>query len=185
VAGSTSWRVRQTTLLFRRGSPVQSIGFLHSAANSLRNPTCLARRVMNRRRFINYFLGTSVGATLAAIVYPIIEFLIPPAIVEAQQNSVVAASVRELKSNSGKIFKFGSKPGILVRTATGELRAFSAVCSHLDCTVQYRDDLQHIWCACHNGHYDLNGQNIEGPPPRPLEQYTVDIRGDDVIVAKT
>jgi Rieske Fe-S protein len=130
-------------------------------------------------------LSTSVGATVAAIVYPIIQFLIPPNIAEAQENSVAAGTMSELKPDTGKIFKFGSKPGLLIRTASGELRAFNAICTHLNCTVQYRDDLQHIWCACHNGHYDLNGNNISGPPPRPLEQYTVNIKGDDVIVTRT
>ena len=137
-----------------------------------------------RRAFINYILGTSVGATVGAIIFPIIEFLIPPTAVEAQENSAVAGTLAELKPNTGKIFKFGSKPGILIRTSAGELRAFTAICTHLNCTVQYRDDFQHIWCACHNGHYDLNGNNIGGPPPRPLEQYTVNTRGDDIIVTK-
>jgi len=89
-----------------------------------------------------------------------------------------------LRSNSGMIFKFGSQPGILIKTPSGEIRAFSATCTHLNCTVQYRDDIQHVWCACHNGHYDLNGKNIAGPPPRPLEQYTVNIRGDEIFVSK-
>jgi Rieske Fe-S protein len=137
-----------------------------------------------RRSFINYLLGTSIGATITAIIYPIIEFIIPPAIVEAQENNVVAATLTELKPNSGRIFKFGSRPGILVRTASGEVRAFTAICTHLNCTVQYREDLQHIWCACHNGHYDLNGINIEGPPPRPLEQYVVNTKGDDIVVTR-
>ena len=71
-----------------------------------------------------------------------------------------------------------------MRTASGELRAFSAICTHLNCTVQYRDDLGHIWCACHNGHYDLNGRNIAGPPPRPLEALVVNVRGDQIVVRK-
>lgn len=137
-----------------------------------------------RRRFISYFMGTTLGATLAAILYPIIEFLIPPKVPEAAQSNVVAGKVTELKPNNGKIFKFGTQPGILVKTQSGELKAFSAICTHLNCTVQYREDMQHIWCACHNGHYDLNGKNISGPPPRPLEQYTVNIRGDEVVVSK-
>ena len=139
----------------------------------------------SRRSFVSYMLGTSVGATVAAIIYPIIQFLIPPTIAEAQENSVTAGTMTELKPNSGKIFKFGSKPGLLIRTASGELRAFNATCTHLNCTVQYRDDLQHVWCACHNGHYDVNGNNVSGPPPRPLEQYSVNTKGDDVIVTRT
>jgi Rieske Fe-S protein len=88
----------------------------------------------------------------------------------------------DMPPNSGRIFRFGSKPGILVCTESGELRAFSARCTHLDCTVQYRDDLRHIWCACHNGHYDLAGRNIEGPPPRPLPSYDVNVRGDQIVI---
>jgi Rieske Fe-S protein len=96
----------------------------------------------------------------------------------------VAGNVDELKPNTGKIFKFGTQPGMLVKTPGGDILAFSAICTHLNCTVQYREDMQHIWCACHNGHYDLNGKNIAGPPPRPLEQYTVNIRGDEIVVSK-
>jgi cytochrome b6-f complex iron-sulfur subunit len=137
-----------------------------------------------RRNFINYLLGTSLGATLVSILYPIVRFLVPPEVAEAQESTVVAGKVGELKPNSGKIFQFGTRAGILVKTSDGEFRAFSATCTHLQCTVQYRGDTQHIWCACHNGHYDLKGRNIAGPPPKPLEQYVVNIRGDEIIVSK-
>jgi cytochrome b6-f complex iron-sulfur subunit len=137
-----------------------------------------------RRKFLNYLLGTSFGATLVAVLYPVMKFLVPPEIIEATQNSVVAGKVKDIANNSGEIFKFGNKPGILIRTAAGELKAFSATCTHLDCIVQYRPDQKLIWCACHNGQYNLNGQNIAGPPPRPLEEYTVNVRGDDIVVSK-
>ena len=137
-----------------------------------------------RRSFIDFLLSTSLGATVMSVVYPVVQFLIPPAVSEAQQNNVVAGSAKELKPNSGKVFKFGSRPAIVVRTPTGEFRAFSAICTHLNCTVQYRDDFQHIWCACHGGQFDLNGLNVAGPPPRPLEEYAVNLSGDDIVVSK-
>lgn len=137
-----------------------------------------------RRSFLDVLLGASALATLGAIVYPIIRFMAPPQIVESAENSVVAAKVNELPPNTGKVFKFGNKPGILVRTASGELKAFSATCTHLDCIVQYRKDTKQIWCACHNGQYNLSGQNIGGPPPRPLEEFQVNTRGDDVVVTR-
>jgi Rieske Fe-S protein len=139
----------------------------------------------SRRRFLDYLLGTSVIVTLGSIFYPILKFMSPPQIIEATQNSVVAGKVNELANNSGKIFKFGSKPGIIVRTDSGELKACSAICTHLDCIVQYRPDLKHIWCACHNGHYSVDGKNISGPPPRPLEEYNVNTRGDEIIVSRS
>jgi len=138
----------------------------------------------NRRSFLDYLLGTSALATLGAILYPIIRFMSPPQIVESAENSVVAAKLSEVPVNSGKIFKFGTKPGILVHTATGEFKAFSAVCTHLECIVQYKSETKQIWCACHNGQYNLSGKNIGGPPPRPLEEYKVNTRGDDVVVSK-
>jgi Rieske Fe-S protein len=138
-----------------------------------------------RRRFINWWLGTTAGAFLAAVLYPVTQYLVPP-----QSGESAAASVtlpfkpEDVKANTGQIFKFGNRPGILVRTAAGDLKAFSAVCTHLNCTVQYRADVGHIWCACHNGHYDLNGQNVSGPPPRPLDAFVVNVRGAQIVVSK-
>lgn len=139
----------------------------------------------SRRRFLDYLLGTSAVATLGAIFYPIFRFMVPPQITEAQQNSVIAAKSNEIANNSGKIFKFGSKPGIIIRTQTGDLKAFSASCTHLDCIVQYQPETKQIWCACHNGQFDLTGKNVGGPPPRPLEEFTVNLKGDDIVVTKS
>lgn len=139
----------------------------------------------SRRRFVNWFLGTSAGAFLLAVLYPVSRYLVPPTSGESAAGTVtLPIKPEDVKPNTGQIFKFGSRPGILVRTAAGELRAFSAVCTHLNCTVQYRPDFGQIWCACHNGHFDLNGKNVEGPPPRPLEAFAVNARGNQIVVSK-
>jgi len=137
-----------------------------------------------RRRFMQFLLGGGLLASAASFLYPIARYLVPPAAVDLGGDSVVAAKVGELKANSGKIFRFGSRPGLLVLTAEGEYRAMSAVCTHLNCTVQYRSDVREVWCACHNGFYDLNGRNVAGPPPRPLDSFDVHINGDDVVVSR-
>ena len=140
----------------------------------------------SRRNFVNWFLGTSAGAFLVSVLYPVSRYLVPPEVAESTAATVtLAIKPEDVKPNTGQIFKFGSRPAILVRTPAGELRAFSAVCTHLNCTVQYRGDISHIWCACHNGHYDLNGKNIEGPPPRALDSFTVNARGGQVVVSKS
>jgi cytochrome b6-f complex iron-sulfur subunit len=139
---------------------------------------------MNRRSFLNTLLGISVVGWAGSVLYPVVEYFKIPPRKDDEPNSVVAASFKSLKPNEGVIFKFGSKPGILILGPDGKLRAFSAVCTHLDCTVKYRPDLQKIHCACHGGMYDLNGQNIAGPPPRPLAAYKVSQKGDDVIVTR-
>lgn len=139
---------------------------------------------VTRRRFVDWLLGTSAGGFLVTIGYPVARFLVPPEVPESTVNSVtVPFRVNDIPPNSGQLFRFGNRPGILVKTPGGELRAFSARCTHLDCTVQYRDDISRIWCACHNGHFDLNGKNIAGPPPEPLPSFDVNVRGDQIVVS--
>jgi len=139
---------------------------------------------VNRRRFLDAVLGTGFVSTIVAIAYPVWRYLIPPVSGEPATQSVVAAQASAVKANSGVVFKFGSKPALLIRTPEGELQAFNAVCTHLECTVQYKSDTSKIWCACHNGMYDLQGNVVSGPPPRPLERLVVNQRGNDVVVSR-
>jgi cytochrome b6-f complex iron-sulfur subunit len=148
------------------------------------NPRGQLSTPVPRRRFVEVLLGGGFLATAAAFVYPVLLYLVPPKTSDLGSDSVVAGRVGELKPNSGRIFRFGNHPGLLIRTATGEYRAMSATCTHLSCTVQYRDDLRQVWCACHNGKYDLNGRNISGPPPRPLEGFEVQVRGEEIFVRR-
>jgi Rieske Fe-S protein len=147
------------------------------------------RSAFDRRTFLDVVLAVGFVSTAAAVAYPVSQFLIPPASGEPATSSVVAGKAAALQANSGAIFKFGGKPGIAVRTPDGDIRAFSAVCTHLDCTVQFKPDTSQIWCACHNGIYDLGGAVVSGPPPRELEQFAVNLRGDpgdeDIVVSRT
>lgn len=138
-----------------------------------------------RRTFLKAFLGGGILASLGSFLYPVLRYLVPPAETNMGVDSVVAATSTELKPNSAKIFRFGSKPALLIRTTEGEYRAMSATCTHLSCTVQYRKDVQQVWCACHNGTYDLNGRNVSGPPPRPLEKYQVHVQGEEIHVIRS
>jgi len=137
-----------------------------------------------RRRLVEAFLGGGLFASLVSFVYPVVRYLVPPSVADLGGNEVIAAKIGDLKPNGAKLFRFGSRPGLLLRVGEGEYRAFSATCTHLSCTVQYRGDLHEIWCACHNGMYDLNGRDVSGPPPRPLENYQVHVRGEDLVVSR-
>jgi cytochrome b6-f complex iron-sulfur subunit len=137
-----------------------------------------------RRRAIEILLGSGLLASFASFLYPVLRYLVPPAVADLGGDEIVAAKVAELKANSAKIFRFGSRPGLLIRNSDGTYRALSATCTHLGCTVQYRNDLRQVWCACHNGIYDLNGRNVSGPPPRPLDVFDVHLRGDEIVVSR-
>ena len=137
-----------------------------------------------RRDWLSALVQGGFTASVVSFLYPALRFIWPPEVSETTADEVTAAKTSELPPNSGRIFKFGNHPGIVVRTPAGDWRAFTAVCTHLNCTVQYQPETQMIWCACHNGLYDLNGKVVSGPPPRPLEQYSVHVRSDDVVVSR-
>lgn len=137
-----------------------------------------------KRDFLKWILSGSLFATIASIVYPLLTYLNPPKLGEVETSSVKAGTVSDFEIDSGQIIKFGNKPVLLVRTHEGEFRAFTAICTHLDCTVQYRKEKGAIWCACHNGTYDLTGRNIDGPPPKPLDEYRVVVKGEEIFISK-
>jgi cytochrome b6-f complex iron-sulfur subunit len=130
---------------------------------------------IGRRRFLNWFLGTSFGALLAAMVYPVARFLSPPEIETSATNEADAgvASDPEFIEKGYKIVRFGSEPVIVVRLSETDFRAFSAVCTHLACIVEYSKSRQQIACNCHNAQFNLQGQVVGGPPPKPLAPFGV------------
>lgn len=131
----------------------------------------------DRRKFLNWLLGTSAGALVLWILYPVLRFLTTPRVAESTAVQVEAGATNDpaFQETGYKIVRFGEDPVIVMRVDENDFRAFSATCTHLDCIVEYQRDKRRIWCNCHNGMYDLSGQVVSGPPPRPLQPYRVDL----------
>ena len=138
-----------------------------------------------RRRWVSWLLGTTLGAAVLAFAYPVLRYLVPPTVAEPSLSEFeLDVKASEIHPNTGRIVPVGGKPVLLFRTQAGELKALTAICTHLACTVQYRADRSDIWCACHNGVYNQTGTNVSGPPPRPLTPLEVNVRGDKVTVRR-
>lgn len=138
----------------------------------------------DRRNFLKFFLSGGLAGFAAITIYPVLSFLNPPKQTEVEVTNVVVGKVDDIKPGESKIIRFGNKPVIIIRKDDGKFTALSATCTHLDCTVQYKRDEKIIWCACHNGKYDLYGKNVSGPPPKPLTKFNVAIKNDELIVSK-
>jgi cytochrome b6-f complex iron-sulfur subunit len=141
---------------------------------------------MRRRGFLNWFLGSSVAALFASMLYPVLRYLSPPEVPEPPTHQVEAGRVDdpEWTGRGFRIVRFGPEPVLVLRTEAGEFRAFAATCTHLDCIVSYRREQRDIWCNCHNGQFDLQGRVLSGPPPRPLPQFQVRILDGTVMVTR-
>jgi nitrite reductase/ring-hydroxylating ferredoxin subunit len=146
-----------------------------------------ARGAPPRRRFFEGVLEFFAGLYFLVILYPLYKYLTSgQRLVETVEvTAVKIGKLADLKPNTAKMFKFGGSPGILVRTPTGELHAFNAICTHLRCTVQYRNDWQRIWCACHDSRFDTaNGAPESGPAPAPLRQWKVEVADGEIYVSR-
>lgn len=138
--------------------------------------------ILTRREFLNWSLTASLGVLASCVLYPVYKAaVVGPSEPEPESVTLKDFSVQE---GDGRMFAYGKKPGLLIRKLDGTLKAYSAVCTHFDCTVQYNKSEGVIWCACHNGKYDLNGKVLSGPPPRPLKEYDVAAEENRVIISK-
>jgi len=141
----------------------------------------------SRKQFITYLLGFSVVATLVGVITPIIGYLLPPAqAASGGTGRVEVGTTADFPPGSGKVVAMGDKPAIVINTTQGGLKAYSAICTHLGCVVEWDQPRQFILCPCHDGRFNaLNGSVISGPPPSPLSQLTVTVEGDTVYVSPT
>lgn len=144
----------------------------------------LKESLLSRRQLITGFITAGLASLAAFALYPVAGFLsykkkipLPKAV------TVPIGDVERLAPNSAVYFKYGRLPGVLLKTETGELRAFSAKCTHLDCTIQYKPDTKQFFCACHEGYFDDTGTNIAGPPPRPLDVFDLKKEGGSLVLS--
>lgn len=58
------------------------------------------------------------------------------------------------------------------------VRAFSTVCPHLGCGIDWAEKKNQFLCPCHNTYFDLQGKVIEGPSPRGMDELDVKMAPD-------
>jgi Rieske Fe-S protein len=86
----------------------------------------------------------------------------------------------DIPVGGGKIFP----PQLVVVTqpSAGQFKAFSAVCTHMGCTVSQIADGR-IDCPCHGSEYSItDGAVLAGPAPRPLPAKQIKITGDSIFL---
>jgi cytochrome b6-f complex iron-sulfur subunit len=124
----------------------------------------------------------------AALAYPIYRYLASPeemALSETAVTEVTLKDAEKLPLGSVLMYKFGSRPAMLIHHENGKWVSMTAVCTHLGCTVQYEPQADRIHCACHGGVYNAyTGANVSGPPPKPLTTYKVAVSDTGVQVSR-
>jgi cytochrome b6-f complex iron-sulfur subunit len=139
----------------------------------------------DRREFVADFVLSVAGVVgLGSLATRFLQYLYP--VVPPEQVVEVAAGRRDAVPANGGIVVSLAVGHVALVDAGGDLRAFSAVCTHLGCIVKAEPTDHHaLYCACHGGMFDRQGEVVGGPPPRPLPRYPVEVRDGQVFVKVT
>jgi Rieske Fe-S protein len=139
---------------------------------------------IERRKFLCGMLGGGTAALGAGAALPLVIYASgrrepPPPFLEIEKADY------QLAPGEGKTIMYGRIPALLIQPddPRSELKVFVATCTHLDCMVAYRKEKKDIFCACHEGIYDVDGQVTAGPPPKPLAQFFKKFKGDKLVIA--
>jgi Rieske Fe-S protein len=139
-------------------------------------------RSSSRRSFLHRFLISWLLLVSLPGIYAVIQYLIPPKLRERLLESILIAKTQDIPSDGVKRVKFNKKPVYLFRNAEGQVKALSGVCTHLGCVVEYHGEQRNFVCNCHGSTFSLEGKNLSGPAPRPLESFRVELKGDDITI---
>ncbi|OGP63900.1 MAG: hypothetical protein A3K22_03745 [Deltaproteobacteria bacterium RBG_16_42_7] len=135
---------------------------------------------MKRRNFLKLLFAFLGSISFASFVYPLVRFLAPPGI-EAKTKKL-SLSKGEIPVGSAKNIIFNNTPAIIIDRADKGLVALSKICTHLGCIVEYDRAKKRLLCPCHAGVYDLEGNVLSGPPPKPLQKLPLKVEGETIVI---
>ncbi len=136
---------------------------------------------LSRRRFL--VSGTMAAGLLASagVATSFAWQFVYPAAAKVSTVQVLATSLSRLSPGSRLTRNLEGNEIILVNQ-DGHIRAFSTICPHLGCRVAWQENQQRFFCPCHSGTFDADGKVVSGPPPRPLDEFAVEVKGGSVYV---
>jgi Rieske Fe-S protein len=150
---------------------------------------------LDRRNFLKSATIAIFGFISAVLALPAVVYVIGPALSKTSNEAWLAlGSVSKVKIGEPTLFKsqIQIKTGwivdqndisVYVYTQNGrDYLALSNICTHLGCRVRWIADQEKFFCPCHNGVFDKQGNVVSGPPPKPLNRYTVKVENDQIYI---
>jgi menaquinol-cytochrome c reductase iron-sulfur subunit len=144
-------------------------------------PPSLGPSGTRRRRFFEWMITASAGFIGAGLAFPLIGYLISPALKRRTQPWVNVAAVDELIAGVPTQLEYMAtvqdgyqetktqKALWAVKQTSGDVTVFSPTCPHLGCGYHWDGGEQKFKCPCHGSVYDVSGRVLAGPAPRPLD----------------
>jgi Rieske Fe-S protein len=152
---------------------------------------------INRREFIKGTAAVIGGLITAVIGLPTIAYLIDPALRQSAKDAwIPIGKLEDMPLGKPAPFSFTrvqvngwertstSHAGFVIRKSADpkDLLILNSRCTHLGCTVNWKDEANAFLCPCHDAKFDAEGTVLDGPPPRPLDRFTEFRLTDDGIL---
>ena len=143
-------------------------------------------RIFSRRRMLHLAIGGTGVVSAALLGIPLGFYLTSSAGRRSLEGDIRIGRLDEIPVHGSRTQFVEGEEVIFVRRSEDEVIALSATCTHSDtCLVEWDGTRRQLVCPCHRGIFDIRGNVVSGPPPRPLRQRAVTLRGGDVYVARS
>jgi cytochrome b6-f complex iron-sulfur subunit len=136
---------------------------------------------MKRRRFLKIILAFLGTITFFSFAYSLVKFLASIPSARASDKRLVINKI-DIPSGEARNLIYGNIPIIIINRPEKGFIAFSKVCTHLGCLVDYNEKKQLFLCPCHAGVFDIEGNVISGPPPKAMTVIPLRIEGGNIII---
>ena len=134
---------------------------------------------ITRRRFFLYAWAATALVLLGEGVGMLFKFLQPRVEEGAFGARISVGKVEDFPVGSVTFFKQGQ---FYLAHLEGGFLALYRVCPHLGCIVPWEEKQQRFWCPCHAAVFNVEGEVLAGPPPRPLDLFPVEIVEGEIAV---
>ncbi len=162
------------------------------------------KREVSRRRFLGYASGAIAGGVALALSLPGIRYLLTPALAKTtESNPINLGPVSQFDVNTPKAVSYETavkdgwyvqserRMAWVVKHEDGSLVVFDPHCTHLGCIVSWADRGLagnmgwNFYSPCHGGVFDIKGNVIAGPPPRPLDRIEYKVENGELVLLGT
>jgi Rieske Fe-S protein len=99
-------------------------------------------------------------------------------------NPTAEVALSDLANGGRMVVWLGDEP-VELRREGDLVRARSLWCTHTGCRVNWQPESSTYRCLCHEASFDAGGRVLSGPPPRPLRDVPVAVRGEVLVVGAT
>ena len=148
----------------------------------------------SRRRFFQWVTRAVMGVIGVGLAVPLVGYLISPALKRREKTWVDVGGVNEVPVGEpaqleyiatirdGYVETKTHKAIWAVKQSDGQVTAYSPMCTHLGCGYAWDRGEKQFKCPCHGSVFDVSGQVLAGPAPRPLDRLPSKVENGRLLV---